>query len=60
MVRNIGGTFREQQVVWWGWGQDPGSDGVQGAGQGAQRAEGLEYFAMNFGPDSVGAAVEQE
>lgn len=47
-------------LSWSGWGQDPGRDGAQGAGQGAPRAEGPEYFVMNFGPDPVGAAVEEE
>lgn len=31
-----------------------------GAGQEAPSAEGLEYFVMNFGPDSMGAAFEEE
>lgn len=52
MVRNLGSTFQASRPLG-GWARIRG--GVCGGnGAGDPRDTGLEHFAMNFGPDSVG------
>lgn len=57
MVRNVGGTFREQRAEGEAEAKTQGGVGVE---QQWGKSEGLESFVKNFGRDSMGAAVFEE